>query len=102
MVLRLAVLLPALAAAVGVRAGEVDRIVDRVAEIRQSSGMASAWLVMVDGDRLEYRTGRHWRTLVPVAPNLFRRPDDPVATAFIGEHDGKVYAQGEFGNWVRE
>ncbi|MDT8410720.1 MAG: serine hydrolase domain-containing protein [Wenzhouxiangellaceae bacterium] len=52
--------------------------------------------------RLEYRTSRRWRTLIPVAPDLFRGPDDPVATAFIGPHEGTVYAQGEFGNWVRE
>ncbi|MDT8450440.1 MAG: serine hydrolase domain-containing protein [Wenzhouxiangellaceae bacterium] len=58
--------------------------------------------IRADGDRLEYRTGRRWRLLIPVAPNLFRRPGDPVATAFIGEHDGKVYAQGEFGNWVKD
>jgi len=56
--------------------------------------------------RLEYRIGdsghgHGWKPLIPIGPELFRRPSDPLATVFIGESDGRIHVSGEIGNWVR-
>ena len=45
---------------------------------------------------------RRTTTLIPVAPGLFRRPGDPVATvAFAKANSGALYLQGELGNYFR-
>jgi CubicO group peptidase (beta-lactamase class C family) len=40
-----------------------------------------------------------WRTLYPVAKDQYRHANEPVATVWLGEHEGTIYLQTEDGNW---
>ncbi len=54
------------------------------------------------GLRMRSLNERRYWILIPVAPGLFRRPDEPLATAALVEENGTMYLQTEFGNYERE
>jgi hypothetical protein len=58
--------------------------------------------VRVSGSGLKVHTaqGRQHR-LLPVSAQLFRRPDQPLATSAFVEYGDDVYLLGEFGNYLR-
>ncbi|HEX7035098.1 MAG TPA: serine hydrolase domain-containing protein [Pseudomonadales bacterium] len=65
-------------------------------------GHASRAEVRVRAGGLELRHRGRSTRLVPVDATRFRRPSDSAVTAVFAEHDGRLYLQGELGNFVRE
>jgi len=66
----------------------------------QSGRLSSARLRVADG-RLVFQRGQTRRILVPVGNGRFRRPADPAVSVIIAEADGRLYLQGELGNYAR-
>lgn len=67
---------------------------------RWRAGESRTLRISAADHRLTVR-GRRTRTLIPIADGVFRRLDDPVATAVFVARDGRLYLQGEIGNYVR-
>src|SRR5690606_32091596 len=65
-------------------------------------GHASRAEVRVRAGELVLRHRGRSTRLVPVDAVRFRRPSDTAVTAVFAEHDGRLYLQGELGNFVRE
>ncbi len=73
----------------------------RAATRRFGGGGEGRLQVDFESGRLYLKRGRRIEVLIPQSPWLFRRRHEPVATTAFMPHDGQLYLQGPFGNFVR-
>jgi CubicO group peptidase (beta-lactamase class C family) len=66
----------------------------------QSGGQPSAD-IEIDGGELIFVKGSRRQRLIPMGQNRFRRPGEPVVSAVFVSYEGRLYLQGELGNFVR-
>jgi len=66
----------------------------------QSGARASADIGIERGE-LTFVKGNRRQRLIPMGQNRFRRPGDPVVSVVFVSHEGRLYLQGELGNFVR-
>lgn len=82
-------------------AGEYYPASVRFGAERWQSGRLRTARVSVDGDRLVFQRGRAQHTLIPLGKRRFRRAEDPAVSVVFAEADGRLYLQGELGNYAR-
>lgn len=78
--------------------GDYLRLTSRFGKVKTQQPLQLKW----KNQRLLIREpGEEWDELVQVSDNLFRRSYESQATTAIVEFNGKVWLQGDEGNWVR-
>lgn len=65
------------------------------------AGQARRVSVIENGSTLEFKRGNRTVVLLPAGPGQFRRIDDPAITVvFARDRQGRLFLQGELGNYV--
>ncbi len=67
----------------------------------QAGTLTRLHVTSMPGGTLRWQRGKQGGTLLPVTSRLYRRPADPRATVIFIEEGGRIYLQGELGNYAR-